>query len=228
MLELLHILAESLLEQKTLSRGSVICVVDNRQTTDAKGGQDRIRQPSRTFAQGRSRTGKLGISHLANTTGRLRVCDCLAFGCEKNGREEKGVMNDPDRSWSRGRAKYRRRPEVSWADGEVARADRSTEGQRPEVVWTEVGGQTGGEPEHSEVSGAANSANSAGSIGIGGGNAGDVCSLGILPVKFLFAAVALRKPPIPPRHCEVLQWKSSGHWKFNHLKLLKQNVPMPR
>ncbi|KAJ7616287.1 hypothetical protein DFH06DRAFT_1145558 [Mycena polygramma] len=106
--------------------------VEDRQTTDAKGGQDRIRRPSRTFARGRSRTGKLGISHLANTT-------------EWKGGKE--VVNDPDRSRSRGRAEDRRRPEISRVDGEVARADRSTEGQRPEVVWTEVGGRTGGEPE---------------------------------------------------------------------------------
>ncbi|KAJ7676091.1 hypothetical protein DFH06DRAFT_1122841 [Mycena polygramma] len=78
---------------------------------------------------------------------RLRVCDCLAFGCEKNGREEKGVVNDRDRSRSRGRAEDRSRPEISRVDGEVARADGSTEGQRPEVVRTEVGGRTGGEPE---------------------------------------------------------------------------------
>ncbi|KAJ7616288.1 hypothetical protein DFH06DRAFT_1145559 [Mycena polygramma] len=62
----------------------------------------------------------------------------------KGGKE---VVNDPDRSRSRGRAEDRRRPEISRVDGEVARADRSTEGQRPEVVWTEVGGRTGGEPE---------------------------------------------------------------------------------
>ncbi|KAJ7604412.1 hypothetical protein DFH06DRAFT_1391090 [Mycena polygramma] len=59
----------------------------------------------------------------------------------------KGVVNDPDRSRSRGRAEDRRRPEISRVDGEVARADGSTEGQRPEVVRTEVGGRTGGEPE---------------------------------------------------------------------------------
>ncbi|KAJ7637927.1 hypothetical protein DFH06DRAFT_1138576 [Mycena polygramma] len=62
----------------------------------------------------------------------------------KGGKE---VVNDPDRSRSRGRAEDRRRPEISRADGEVARADRSTEGQRPEVVRTEVGGRTEGEPE---------------------------------------------------------------------------------
>ncbi|KAJ7648319.1 hypothetical protein DFH06DRAFT_1135764 [Mycena polygramma] len=62
----------------------------------------------------------------------------------KGGKE---VVNDPDRSRSRGRAEDRRRPEISWADGEVARADRSTEGQRPEVVRTEVGGRTEGELE---------------------------------------------------------------------------------
>ncbi|KAJ7635951.1 hypothetical protein DFH06DRAFT_1139031 [Mycena polygramma] len=88
----------------------------------------------------------------------------------KGGKE---VVNDPDRSRSRGRAEDRRRPEISRVDGEVARADRSTEGQRPEVVRTEVGGRIGGEPEHSEDLGAAESADSAGSIGIGGGNAGD-------------------------------------------------------
>ncbi|KAJ7678321.1 hypothetical protein DFH06DRAFT_1121811 [Mycena polygramma] len=88
----------------------------------------------------------------------------------KGGKE---VVNDPDRSRSRGRAEDRRRPEISRMDGEVVRADGSTEGQRPEVVRTEVGGRIGGEPEHSEVPGAANSADSAGSIGIGGGNAGD-------------------------------------------------------
>ncbi|KAJ7604789.1 hypothetical protein DFH06DRAFT_1150848 [Mycena polygramma] len=59
----------------------------------------------------------------------------------------KGVVNDPDRSRSRDRAEDRRRPEISRVDGEVARADRSTEGQRPEVVRTEVGGRIGGEPE---------------------------------------------------------------------------------
>ncbi|KAJ7622791.1 hypothetical protein DFH06DRAFT_1143123 [Mycena polygramma] len=123
-----------------------------RTTTDAKRGQDRISRPSRTFTRGRSRTGKLGISHLANTTGRLRVCNCLAFGCEKNGREEKEVVNDLDRSQIQGRAEDRRRPEISQADGEVARADRSTEGQGPEVVRTEVGGRTGGEPEVSRGS----------------------------------------------------------------------------
>ncbi|KAJ7602396.1 hypothetical protein DFH06DRAFT_1397444 [Mycena polygramma] len=62
----------------------------------------------------------------------------------KGGKE---VVNDPDRSRSWGRAEDQRRPEISRADGEVARADRSTEGQRPEVVRTEVGGRTGGEPE---------------------------------------------------------------------------------
>ncbi|KAJ7606451.1 hypothetical protein DFH06DRAFT_1149918 [Mycena polygramma] len=62
----------------------------------------------------------------------------------KGGKE---VVNDPDRSRSRGRAEDRRRPEISRADGEVARADRSTEGQRPEIVRTEVGGRTEGEPE---------------------------------------------------------------------------------
>ncbi|KAJ7666800.1 hypothetical protein DFH06DRAFT_1384222 [Mycena polygramma] len=62
----------------------------------------------------------------------------------KGGKE---VVNDPDRSRSRGRAEDRRRPEISRADGEVARADGSTGGQRPEVFRTEVGGRTGGEPE---------------------------------------------------------------------------------
>ncbi|KAJ7678310.1 hypothetical protein DFH06DRAFT_1121798 [Mycena polygramma] len=62
----------------------------------------------------------------------------------KGGKE---VVNDPDRSRSRSRAEERRGPEISRADGEVARADRSTEGQRPEVVRTEVGGRPGGEPE---------------------------------------------------------------------------------
>ncbi|KAJ7605742.1 hypothetical protein DFH06DRAFT_1150355 [Mycena polygramma] len=62
----------------------------------------------------------------------------------KGGKE---VVNDPDWSRSRGRAEDRRRPEISRADGEVARADRSTKGQRPEVVRTEVGGRTEGEPE---------------------------------------------------------------------------------
>ncbi|KAJ7631996.1 hypothetical protein DFH06DRAFT_1140340 [Mycena polygramma] len=115
----------------------------------------------------------------------------------------KGVVNDPDRSRGWGRAEDRRRPEVSRADGEVARADRSTEGQRPEVVQTEVGGRTRGEPEllkyggasdqkgkenkpslrdnpltprvaeRSEDLGAAESAESARLIGIGGGIIGD-------------------------------------------------------
>ncbi|KAJ7601817.1 hypothetical protein DFH06DRAFT_1153414 [Mycena polygramma] len=59
----------------------------------------------------------------------------------------KGVVNDPDQSRGRSRAEDRRRPEISRVDGEVARADRTTEGQRPEVVRTSVGGRTGGEPE---------------------------------------------------------------------------------
>ncbi|KAJ7664623.1 hypothetical protein DFH06DRAFT_1128027 [Mycena polygramma] len=62
----------------------------------------------------------------------------------KGGKE---VVNDPDRSRSRGRAEDRRRPEISRVDGEVARANGSTEGQKPEVVRTEVGGRTEGEPE---------------------------------------------------------------------------------
>ncbi|KAJ7604183.1 hypothetical protein DFH06DRAFT_1151364 [Mycena polygramma] len=62
----------------------------------------------------------------------------------KGGKE---VVNDPDRSRGRGRAEVRRRPEMSRVDGEVTRADRSTEGQRPEVVRTEDGGRTGGKPE---------------------------------------------------------------------------------
>ncbi|KAJ7621713.1 hypothetical protein DFH06DRAFT_1143458 [Mycena polygramma] len=120
-------------------------MLEVRQTTDVKGGQDRIRWLSRTFARDRSQTGKLGISHLANTTGRLRVWDCLAFGCEKNRREEKGVVNDPDRS-------------RSWAKPRTGGGRRSTEGQRPKVVRTEEVGpersdrrQTGGERNRIEV-----------------------------------------------------------------------------
>ncbi|KAJ7602210.1 hypothetical protein DFH06DRAFT_1153020 [Mycena polygramma] len=135
---------------------------------------------------------------------------CAASGGGQNSlrlREEwkggKEVVNDPDRSRSRGRAEDRRRPEIGRVDGEVARADRSTEGQRPEVVRMEVGGRIGGEPEQvtkrgrrsknmrmrqlerrtirtdkrkytlSEDLGAAESADSAGLIGIGGGIVGD-------------------------------------------------------
>ncbi|KAJ7675666.1 hypothetical protein DFH06DRAFT_1122492 [Mycena polygramma] len=153
-------------------------------STDTPGTSPAARKPSgldtRCPENGHHSTGAAQNGVLEEVKGFDRVWRSQIKGVRLSSlrlREEwkggKEVVNDPDRSRGRGRAEYRWRPEVSRADGEVARADRSTEGQRPEVVRTEVGGRIGGEPEHSEDLGAAESADSAGLIGIGGGIVGD-------------------------------------------------------